>query len=77
MKTLVEYVLSKSSSNSNLHATVQNLLGPAGLQSEDHVGFIFSERLINMPVQIKPVMYRMLNDEIQMALEEVSTAPLF
>ena len=72
MQALIEYVLAKSTPDSNVHTTLQNLLGPTGLQSQNHVGFVFSERLINMPVQIKPPMFRMLNNEIQMALEEVS-----
>ena len=47
------------------------LLGPEGLKSTNHVGFVFSERLINMPVQVVPHMYRMLADEIQWALDDV------
>ena len=47
------------------------LLGPAGLESQNHVGYIFSERLINMPVQTVPPMYRLLGDELKWALEEV------
>jgi len=63
-------MLQKSSGDAAFHTTLQNLLGPAGLSSQNHVGFIFSERLINMPVQVVPHMYRMLADEIQWALDE-------
>ncbi len=40
--------------------------------SQFHVGLILSERLINMPVQIVPPMYKMLQEEIQWAIEDVS-----
>lgn len=52
---------------------MQELLDPAGLQSQNHVGFVFSERLINMPVQIMPPTYRMLQEELSWAVEDVST----
>ncbi|OBZ78572.1 Protein bcp1 [Grifola frondosa] len=70
IKALIAYALEKSSPDTSLHTTLQGLLGPHGLTSENHVGFIFSERLINMPVQIVPHMYRMLTDEIQWALDD-------
>jgi len=40
--------------------------------SQSHIGLILSERLINMPVQIVPPMYKMLQEEIQWAIEDVS-----
>ncbi|KAI0762480.1 p21-C-terminal region-binding protein-domain-containing protein [Fomes fomentarius] len=70
IKSLIAYILEKSSADSVLHSKLQTLLGAAGLSSSDHIGFIFSERLINMPVQIVPHMYRMLADEIQWALDD-------
>ncbi|TBU30780.1 p21-C-terminal region-binding protein-domain-containing protein [Dichomitus squalens] len=70
IKALIAYILEKSSADPVLHSKLQTLLGPTGLASSDHVGFIFSERLINMPVQIMPHMYRMLADEIQWALDD-------
>ena len=72
IKALAEYVLTKSSVDPASSATLQALLGPQGLQSKNHVGFVFSERLINMPVQVVPHMYRMLADEIQWANDDVS-----
>lgn len=33
--------------------------------AERHTGWIFSERLINMPVEVVPPMYRMLAEEMQ------------
>ncbi|PAV21651.1 rhamnolipids biosynthesis 3-oxoacyl-reductase [Pyrrhoderma noxium] len=70
IKAIREYILSKSEANPTLHATLQQLLAPEGLQTQKHVGFIFSERLINMPVQVVPPMYKMLADEIKWANEE-------
>jgi protein BCP1 len=67
IKALINYVLEKAASLSTLQSTLQRLLS-----SPEHVGFIFSERLINMPVQLVPPMYRMLSDEIKWANEEVS-----
>ncbi|KAI0089889.1 p21-C-terminal region-binding protein-domain-containing protein [Irpex rosettiformis] len=70
VKALIDYVLSKSSSNPAFSATLKELLGPQGLQSQNHVGFVFSERLMNMPVQLMPVSYKMLAEEIQWAVED-------
>ncbi|OCH94221.1 hypothetical protein OBBRIDRAFT_789559, partial [Obba rivulosa] len=70
VKSLIEYALNKSSLDPAFHATLQGLVGPAGLASQNHVGLIFSERLINMPVQVVPHMYRMLTDEIQWAIDD-------
>ncbi|KAI0369884.1 hypothetical protein BV20DRAFT_967212 [Pilatotrama ljubarskyi] len=71
IKALTSYVLEKSSADPALHSKLQSLLGPSALSSnQNHVGFVFSERLINMPVQIMPHMYRMLADEIQWALDD-------
>ncbi|KAI0717511.1 p21-C-terminal region-binding protein-domain-containing protein [Cerioporus squamosus] len=70
IKALISYILEKSSPDAVLHSKLQALIGPNGISSSEHVGFIFSERLINMPVQIMPHMYRMLADEIQWALDD-------
>ncbi|ETW87759.1 hypothetical protein HETIRDRAFT_443367 [Heterobasidion irregulare TC 32-1] len=70
IKALIEYALAKSANNIPLHSTLQNILGSAGLASSNHAGFIFCERLVNMPVQVIPHMYRMLVDEIKWAVEE-------
>ncbi|KIP04021.1 hypothetical protein PHLGIDRAFT_121089 [Phlebiopsis gigantea 11061_1 CR5-6] len=69
VKTLVEYALKGSRGNDKAHAAFQELLGPAGLQSQKHVGFVFSERFVNMPVQTVPPMYRMLEEELSWAIE--------
>ncbi|EPS98118.1 hypothetical protein FOMPIDRAFT_1051865 [Fomitopsis schrenkii] len=67
IKAVTEYALAKASADPAFHGTLQALLNPA---SSSHVGFVFSERLINMPVQVMPHMYRMLADEIQWALDD-------
>ncbi|KZT61789.1 hypothetical protein CALCODRAFT_490693 [Calocera cornea HHB12733] len=67
VRAIGEYVLSKTSADATFHKTLQGLLS-AG---EGHdVGLIFSERLINMPVQIVPPMWKMLGQEIQAAAGE-------
>lgn len=73
VKTLLKYVLDKSSSDAKFHTTLQSLLGSDGLKSENHVAFVFSERLVNIPVQIMPPMYKMLGEEIQWAIDEVGS----
>ncbi|KAI0344208.1 hypothetical protein BDW22DRAFT_1355537 [Trametopsis cervina] len=70
VKALVEFVLQKSTGNKAFHETLKSLLGTQGLQSQAHVGFVFSERLVNMPVQIMPVMYKMLAEEMQWAVDD-------
>lgn len=62
------YLLEKASNDSTLGA----ILSPQALDSPTgHTGLIISERLINMPPQIMPPMYKMLRDEIQWAIDEV------
>lgn len=67
IKAITEYVLSKSAPDPTLHNTLQSILAP---DAGSHVGFIFSERLINMPIEVVPHMYRMLADEIQWACDD-------
>ncbi|KAH9048798.1 p21-C-terminal region-binding protein-domain-containing protein [Lactarius hengduanensis] len=66
-KALTEYILSKSEADPSLHQTLQRILSP---NASSHLGFVFSERLVNMPVEIVPHMYRMLADEIQWACDD-------
>ncbi|EMD41510.1 hypothetical protein CERSUDRAFT_101946 [Gelatoporia subvermispora B] len=70
IKAVIEYALNKAELDPAFHAALQGLIGPAGLASQNHVGLVFSERLINMPVQVVPHMYRMLADEIQWAIDD-------
>ncbi|KAI0294760.1 p21-C-terminal region-binding protein-domain-containing protein [Russula brevipes] len=67
IKAIAEYVLSKSASDPSLQNSLRAILAP---DASSHLGFIFSERLVNMPVQIIPHMYRMLADEIRWACDD-------
>lgn len=68
MQGLIDYVLSKTSVDQGFHSALSSLLQN---HPRHHVGLVLSERLINMPVQIMPPMYRMLSDEIDEAIKEV------
>lgn len=72
IKAIANYCLQKSSSDSAFNATLQALFS----QTQHHVGFVFCERLINMPVQVIPHMYRMLTDELKRAIDDVSASAL-
>jgi len=67
IKAIVNYVLLKSERDPSFHNTLRTLLAP---DASSHLGFIFSERLVNMPVEVVPHMYRMLADEIQWACDD-------
>jgi protein BCP1 len=65
VKSLAAYLLSKSAQlQPRMHSILQSLFS----QTEQHVGLIICERLVNMPVQIVPPMYRMLLDELHAAI---------
>ncbi|KAF8499001.1 p21-C-terminal region-binding protein-domain-containing protein [Russula emetica] len=66
IKAIAEYILSKSAGDPSLHETLQTILR----HDAPHLGFIFSERLVNMPVEVIPHMFRMLADEIQWACDD-------
>lgn len=68
MKTLTDYVLSKTSTNQGFHDMLSSLLQN---HAEYHVGLVLSERLVNMPVQVMAPMYRMLSEEIDEAIQDV------
>jgi hypothetical protein len=60
---LKTYALSKTASSASFHTALQSLF--SNPTSEIRVGFVFCERLVNMPVQVIPPMYRMLADELR------------
>ena len=80
ISSLIKYLLSKldSPASSAFHAQLSALLqNPVGEEAEakkqqQHVGLVLSERMVNMPTQIVPPMYRMLQEELQWAVEDVS-----
>jgi len=70
IKALISYFLEKSQTDTALHSVLQRLFSSESLQSSSHVGLILSERLVNMPTEVVPPMYRMLGDEIIWANDE-------
>lgn len=68
IKALTEYWVQKSSALPAMQQELQRLLD----DTSSHVGLVLCERLINMPVQVIPHMYRMLAEELKAAVEVVS-----
>ncbi|KAF4973550.1 hypothetical protein FSARC_186 [Fusarium sarcochroum] len=64
MNDIVKYLVEKAQTNSSL-APVADVLN-----SDKHVGLVFSERLINMPSELAPPLYSMLIDEVEAAVED-------
>ncbi|CAG8474436.1 7375_t:CDS:2 [Dentiscutata heterogama] len=67
IQDLIKYLLDKTKPDQTLNEKLDTLLKK---DSTNHVGLILSERLINMPVQIVPPMYKMLQEEIQWAVDD-------
>ncbi|KAG9296436.1 hypothetical protein G9A89_015028 [Geosiphon pyriformis] len=67
IQSLVNYLLEKVQTNSELH---QKLVSVLDHDSNENIGLILSERMLNMPVQIVPHMYKMLMEEIQWAVND-------
>lgn len=66
IKTLINYILQSVKDKTNL-SPLKGLLTP---DSKACVGLILTERLINIPSEVVPPMYKMLLEEITWALEE-------
>lgn len=64
IKTLTDYVLEQAGKNAKLAPVVDVLKG------SNTVGLILTERLINIPVEVVPPMYKMLLEEMTWANEE-------
>jgi protein BCP1 len=64
--TLLGYWMNKAGEG---YADARNVLNKC-LEAKSEVGWVFSERLLNMPVQTVPPMYTMLLEEIEWALED-------
>ena len=64
--TLRSYLYEKVSEAASL-TRLRRLLSP---NSSAQVGLILTERLINLPAEVVPPMYRMLLEEVQWAVEE-------
>jgi hypothetical protein len=65
----MEYLLEKTAPYPQIYQMLRELFSTS---SNQQVGLILSQRLINMPVQVAPHMYRLLADEIKRAVDEVS-----
>lgn len=61
VKKLVEYFLEKTNKQADFNVMLRKLLADKKLAK---VGLIVSERLINMPVEVVPPMYKMLHEEM-------------
>ncbi|GAA5912493.1 hypothetical protein JCM8208_006616 [Rhodotorula glutinis] len=74
LSALTSYLLAKLPSSSPFHAELSSLLShpaePSTAAAPKHVGLVLSERLVNMPAQIVPPMYKMLDEELQWARDE-------
>lgn len=66
IKQLTSYLASKAAANPSI-GQLQNLLAP---ESKAQVGLVLCERFINMPHQIVPPLYTMLQDELAEAIKE-------
>ncbi|KAJ5492148.1 BCP1 family [Penicillium expansum] len=66
VQDLINYLKTKSASNPSLSAASQ-LLSQTSIPP---IGLILTERLINMPSEIVPPMYNMLQEEIAWAVED-------
>ncbi|CAN3356808.1 protein Bcp1p [Diutina catenulata] len=58
---IMDYLLEKTQKETELNMFMRTLLGK---QSKKSLGWVVSERLINMPVEVMPPMYQMLLDEM-------------
>ncbi|KAJ8103106.1 p21-C-terminal region-binding protein-domain-containing protein [Lipomyces tetrasporus] len=65
IRQITNYILSKTKANEAFNKKLNELLAD---DAKSNTGIIFSERLINMPTEVAPPMYRMLYDEIQRAI---------
>lgn len=63
VKKLVAYVLDKTNNQPKFNVLLRKLLG----DKKNKIALIVSERLINMPVEVVPPMYKMLHEEMESA----------
>lgn len=71
IKSLVDYFLQKTSQNTEFNIILKKLLSEGKTTKSSSkqlkVGLIISERMINMPVEVVPPMYKMLLTEMEKA----------
>ena len=69
--TLTTYILEKSKTNKKLFGELGRILGKeSAAEKGGGLGLILTERMVNMPVEVAPPMYKMLKEEVEWALEE-------
>lgn len=69
MKTLLDYIFEKTSKSIEFNMMLKKLIN-TGKTTKDSsklpkVGLIISERVVNMPVEVAPPMYKMLLEEME------------
>lgn len=76
IKVLLDYILSKTRKDEKCNKLLTRLFATdQQLKKQQHqTGFLFSERLINMPVEVCPPLYRILSEEIASKCPTTSTA---
>ncbi|QFZ28922.1 hypothetical protein EJF18_50140 [Clavispora lusitaniae] len=69
VKNLIDYILQKTKSQLEFNMILSKLLSPEKTTKDQSkrlkVGLIVSERMINMPVEVVPPMYKMLAEEME------------
>jgi protein BCP1 len=68
IKALAEYFILKTQDNPDLNRRLRRSFASS---SKERVGLILSERLINMPTEVIPPMYKLLSSEIGNAIQNV------
>lgn len=68
IKQLTEFIIKKA--NESIREKVKGIM-------KSNVGFIFNERLINMPYQLAPPLFKSIKEEIDKMNEDVSLALIF
>ncbi|VVT56632.1 uncharacterized protein SAPINGB_P005187 [Magnusiomyces paraingens] len=59
---LIDYFIAKTQDYPKFNRKIRQIVSQA---SQDKVGLVFSERLINMPTEVVPPMYKMLQQELE------------
>ncbi|OBA19087.1 hypothetical protein METBIDRAFT_47586 [Metschnikowia bicuspidata var. bicuspidata NRRL YB-4993] len=71
VKAVADYIIEKTKANTEFNMVLKKLLSPAqttkDLNKQLKVGLVISERMINMPVEVVPPMYKMLFEEMEKA----------
>lgn len=63
-KQIIDYLISKTMDYPNFNRKIRQVCSKA---SKDRVGLVLGDRLVNIPTEIMPPMYRLLNDEMKNA----------